>query len=81
LIVGLPPNASINASMTSAAFQPRIRLAAFSGGDVATATAPGSATLTFANTSGAAMTYYLILTSDAGGSTGGYTLSLNIAYP
>jgi hypothetical protein len=81
LIVGLPPNASINASMTSTAFQPRIRLAAFSGGDVATATAPGSATLTFANTSGAAMTYYLILTSDAGGSTGGYTLSLNIAYP
>jgi hypothetical protein len=81
VLVGLPANASITASMTSAAFQPRIRLAAYNGGEVATATAPGTATLTFANASGAANLYYLILTSQARGSTGDYTLSLKITYP
>lgn len=81
LEVGLPPNASITASMTSSTFQPRIRLMdATTEEVVADATADASASLVFANGS-TANAYFLVLSSDASGNSGPYTLSVNITYP
>jgi hypothetical protein len=80
MIVGLPPNASVTVSMASDAFTPHIELIdAYTGSTVASATAAGTATLTFANGS-SPVPYYLDLSSDAGGATGAYTVSVNITY-
>jgi hypothetical protein len=81
LFVGLPPNASISASMTSSAFQPEIKLAdAMTDNVVTSATAEGTATVTFTNGSGRPQVGYLVLTSYGSVATGTYTLSVNITY-
>ena len=81
LVVGLPENASITVSMSSGAFQPRVNvIEAFSHTVVASATAPGTASVTYTNGTNPAY-YNLILTSEAAGGAGAYTLSLNITYP
>ena len=79
LIVGLPPNASITASMISAAFQPFIELTDATT-NIVVATAQGAASIAFTN-GGAPKPYYLSLTSHASGGTGAYTLSVSILYP
>lgn len=81
MLVGLPPNAGVTVSMASDAFVPHIELIdAFTSSGVASATAAGTASLTFTNGS-TAVPYYLNLSSDAEGATGAYTLSVNITYP
>src|SRR5207237_6514816 len=81
LEIGLPPNASITASMTTGAFQPHLRLlSGITDEVVAEATASGSATLVFAN-GNAPKTFSLVLTSEVSGSSGPYTLSLNVTNP
>jgi hypothetical protein len=81
LFVGLPPNASITVSMSSGAFQPRVNLIdRLSDAVVASATAPGAASVTYTNGTNPTP-YNLILTSEAAGGAGAYTLNLNITYP
>jgi hypothetical protein len=81
LMVDLPPNATLSVSMTTSAFQPRLRLTDGNSNELlAAATAIGSASLTFANGS-TGKGYRLLLSSQASGSSGSYTLSINIAYP
>lgn len=81
LMIGLPPNASIRVMMTSGAFQPSVELVDWTTrAAVASATAEGAASFSFANGS-TAKVYYLALTSQASGGAGTYTLSLNITYP
>jgi hypothetical protein len=80
--VGLPRNATITASMSSTAFSPAIilvhdrseELAAFGVG-------PGTATLTFANTTAADDVYALYMATEEAMGVGAYTLSINITYP
>ena len=81
LLVGLPPNVTLSVSMTTSAFQPRLRLMdATTNEVVADATANSSASLVFANGS-TTKTYRLLLSSQARGSSGPYALSINITYP
>jgi hypothetical protein len=81
LVVGLPENASITVSMSAGAFQPRVNLInAFTDAVAASATAPGTASVTYTNGTNPAP-YWLTLTSEAAGGAGAYTLSLSITYP
>jgi len=81
LMVDLPPNVTLSVTMTTSAFQPRLRLTdANTGAVVAEATANGSARLTFANGS-TLRDLRLHLSSQASGSSGPYALSISIAYP
>jgi len=81
LLVGLPANASVSATMTTSAFDPRLRLVAINASAVvAEVTGKGSANLAFTN-GNSSTNYRLVLSSAATGSTGPYSLSLQIAYP
>ena len=82
LLVGLPANSTITASMTSTAFQPVVKLVhALSDAAVAMGTGgSGPASLTFTN-GATGVIHYLVMTSVVAGATGPYTLALNITYP
>jgi hypothetical protein len=81
LTVGLPPNSTLTVSMTTSAFQPRLRLTDVITDEVlADVAADGSASLVFANGS-TTKGYRLLLSSQASGDSGPYTLSINITYP
>jgi hypothetical protein len=81
LTVGLPPNSTLTVSMTTSAFQPRLRLTDVITDEVlADVAAEGSASLVFANGS-TTKGYRLLLSSQASGDSGPYTLSINITYP
>lgn len=81
LMVGVPPNGTMTASMTTTAFQPRLRLMdPQTEAILADETATGTATVTLANGS-TARGYRLLLSSQASGSSGAYTLSVKITYP
>jgi hypothetical protein len=81
LFIGLPPNASVTATMSSAAFDPQIKLLnAFTAALITSSTAQGSTSVTFTN-SDAPTPYYLLLTSSVAGASGPYNLTLNITYP
>ena len=81
LMVGVPPNATLTASMTTSAFQPRLRLMdPQTEAIVADETAIGTATVTLSN-GGTARGYRLLFSSQASGSSGAYTLSIRIGYP
>jgi hypothetical protein len=81
LLVGLPQNASITASMSSTAFQPHIKLVdALTGAVAASATTAGTASIGFTN-SDVDKIFYLVFTTNSAGGSGPYTLSLNVTYP
>lgn len=80
--IGLPPNASVTATMSSAAFDPQIKLLhGFTSALVTSSTAQGSTSVTYTNSDIAATPYDLILTSSVAGASGPYNLALNITYP
>jgi hypothetical protein len=81
LTIGLPPKASVTATMSSSAFDPQIKLLdGFTTALITSSTAQGSTSVTFTN--GAVPTpYYLVLTSSVAGASGPYNFTLNITYP
>ena len=82
LHIGLPPNASVTATMSSSAFDPQIKLLnALSAALITSSSAQGSTSVTYTNSDVAATPYYLVLTSSVAGASGPYNLTLNITYP
>jgi hypothetical protein len=68
--------------MSSDSFQPYMKLVAqATDHTVASATAQGTASITFANPADATQIYYLYLSSYKLGDTGPYTLSVNVTNP
>jgi hypothetical protein len=81
LVVGLPAQATLSASMTSSAFDPSmVLLEPFTLAVAASSTGQGSTTLTFTNT-GESAPYYLMFTSAVALASGPYNFTLNITYP
>ena len=80
LAFGLPTNATINASMSSAAFDPSIKVLDELEGLMTSSTAPGAASVTFTNT-GRPRPYYLLFTTSVAGASGPYSFTMNITYP
>lgn len=81
LDIGLPPNASVTATMTSSAFDPQIKLLnGFTGALVTSSTGQGSTSVTYTN-SDVPTPYDLLLTSSVAGASGPYNLSFRITYP
>ncbi len=81
VVFGLPPNATINATMSSSAFEPQMKVInGLTQALVTSSTAPASTSVTFTNTA-QATPFFLVLTSSIAGVSGAYNLSLNITYP
>lgn len=81
LVVGLPANATISASMSSSAFDPWIEVRdGFTESTLVHSTGQGSANLTFTN-AGASEPFFLVFTSSVAGKSGPYDFTMNIAYP
>ena len=81
VVFGLPPNATVNTTMSSSAFDPQIKvLNGLTQALVASSTAPASTSVTYTNT-GVATPFVLVLTSSVSQMSGPYNLSLNIQYP
>jgi len=79
--IGLPPNASVTATMSASAFDPQIKMYnALTGELVTSSNAQGSTSVTFTNT-GAATPFDLLLTSSVAGASGPYNFTINITYP
>ena len=79
---GLPTNATINATMSSSAFDPQIKVInMFTQAVVTSSTAPASTSVTFTNTDPDPTPYILVLTSSASDVSGPYNLTMNITYP
>jgi hypothetical protein len=78
--VGLPPQATLTASMTSSAFDPTLKvLNAYNSSVITSSTAQGTASVTLKTDT--ASFYYLDFTSAAASATGSYIFTLNISYP
>jgi hypothetical protein len=81
--VGLPPGATVNASVTNAAFQPAISVWQYAATNTRVANAAGTnaASVTYTNTTGFVSYFYVYVGTQAAGMSGTYDLSLGITYP